>query len=242
MRILMVEDEPELGVLLQANLGRAGLAVDLAPNLADAQALLDTCPYDLILLDRRLPDGSGLDFLKRLRARGVQTPVIMLTAADAIAERVEGLSAGADDYVVKPFAQEELVARIRATLRRPGSALGVTLASGNVVFNTQTRTVSIAGKPVLLARRELAGLETLMRADGRVVTRDALEDAIYALDEDRQSNVLESNLSRLRRRLEAEGADIAIRVVRGIGYRIECLTSGTPAPESGARQTEENVA
>lgn len=221
MRLLVVEDEPDLGSLLQGNLGRAGMAADLAPSLADAEALLGTCAYDLIVLDRRLPDGSGIELIRRLRTRGSAVPVIMLTAADSIAERVEGLSAGADDYVVKPFAIEELVARIRAALRRPGASLGVELTQGNVVFNTQTREVRIAGAPAVLARRELAALESLMRADGRVVTRDALEDAIYSLDDERQSNAMESNLSRLRRHLEAAGADIMVRVVRGIGYRLE---------------------
>lgn len=226
MRLLVVEDEPELGALLLAHLSRAGLAADRAPTLADAEALLSTCTFDLIVLDRRLPDGSGVDLIKRLRARGVGTPMIMLTAADSIAERVEGLAAGADDYMVKPFAMEELVARIRAALRRPGAALGVELRLGNICFNSQTREVSVAGAPLVLARRELAALESLMRADGRVVTRDALEEAIYTLDDERQSNALESNVSRLRRHLEAAGADVAVRVVRGIGYRLERAQAG----------------
>lgn len=220
MRLLAVEDEPELGRLLLDNLARAGLATDLAPCLGDAEALLGTCAYDLILLDVRLPDGSGLDFLRRLRARRNETPIILLTAADSLEDRVRGLSEGADDYVTKPFAIEELVARIRVVLRRPGRALGLTLDMGQVGFNTVTREVTVAGQPLTLARRELAALEVLMRADGRVVTRQSLEDAMYALEEDRQSNVLESTLSRLRRRLEASEAGLAIRVVRGVGYRL----------------------
>jgi len=221
LRLLLIEDEPDLGQLLHHNLGRSGFAADLAPNLADARAYLSTCQYDLLIVDRRLPDGEGMDLLRELRARSNQVPVIMLTAADAIHDRVAGLGAGADDYIVKPFALEELVARIRAALRRPGAALGMQLTSGNIAFNTQTREVTISGHAASLPRRELSLLESLMRAGGRIVTRDVLEAALYGLEEDRQSNVLESHVSRLRRSLEAAGADATIRVARGIGYRMD---------------------
>jgi DNA-binding response OmpR family regulator len=203
------------------NLGNAGLAVDLAASLDDGTALLDVCSYDLILLDLRLPDGDGLNMLRRLRNGRVETPVIILSAADSVEDRVAGLHGGADDYLVKPFAIEELAARIGAVLRRPGRSLGLNLAAGNVAFNTVSREVRVDGRAVILARRELAALEALMRAAGRVVTREALEEAMYALDDDRQSNVLESSISRLRRRLSTEAADIGIRVVRGVGYRLE---------------------
>jgi DNA-binding response OmpR family regulator len=230
MRLLAIEDEPELGQLLVANLGRAGFAVDLAGSMGDARDLLRTCQYDLILLDLRLPDGSGLDLLRRLRADRTETPVIILSAADALEDRIAGLHEGADDYLVKPFAVEELVARISAVLRRQGAALGVAFAIGNVVFKPVSREVEIDGRPVALPRRELASLEAMMRANGRVVTRDALEESIYALEDDRQSNVLESNISRLRRRLEAEGATIGIRVVRGVGYRLVTPSAAEAMP------------
>jgi DNA-binding response OmpR family regulator len=230
MRLLAIEDEPDLGQLLVVNLRRAGFAVDLAGSLGDARALLRTCQYDLILLDLRLSDGSGLELLRRLRAERVETPVIILSAADALEERIAGLHGGADDYLVKPFAVEELVARISAVLRRQGGALGLAFSIGNVVFKPVSREVEIDGRPVTLARRELASLEAMMRANGRVVTREALEEGIYALEDDRQSNVLESNMSRLRRRLEAEGANIGIRVVRGVGYRIVALGSAEAIP------------
>jgi DNA-binding response OmpR family regulator len=220
MRILAVEDEPELARLLLVNLSRMGFATDHAACVEDAHALLDTCSYDLVLLDVRLPDGSGVDLLRQMRARRQEVPVILLPAADSVDDRVAGLGAGADDYVTKPFALEELVARMRAVLRRPGRALSLTLTAGNICFNSVTREVCVGDRHVALARRELAALESLMRADGRVVTREALEEAIYGLEEDRQSNVLESTLSRLRRRLEAEGAKVGIRVMRGVGYRI----------------------
>lgn len=240
MRLLAIEDEPELGRLLVANLRQFGLAVDWARNLADGRALLETCCYDLILLDLRLPDGRGLDLLQKLRAERCETPVIVLSAADSVADRIAGLREGADDYMVKPFSIEELAARIGAVLRRPGRTLGISLLNGNVSFNSVTREVVIDGRDVVLPRRELAALETLMRADGRVVTREGLEEAVYALEDDRQSNVLESSLSRLRRRLEAEGATIGIRVVRGVGYRIEAIAgaapSGAPVPGGEAAQ------
>ena len=228
MRLLAIEDEPELGRLLVNNLSQCGFAVDLAESLENGRALLDTCDYDLILLDLRLPDGNGLGLLRRLRADRKEIPVIVLSAADSVADRVSGLHEGADDYVVKPFAIEELSARIGAVLRRPGRTLGITLAMGNLACNSVSREVAIDGRSVVIPRRELAALETLLRADGRVVTRENLEEAVYALEDDRQSNVLESSISRLRRRLEAEGANIGIRVVRGVGYRIEAVASLVP--------------
>jgi DNA-binding response OmpR family regulator len=230
MRLLAIEDEPDLGHLLVANLGRAGFAVDLAGSLGDARALLRTCQYDLILLDLRLSDGSGLDLLRRLRAGRTETPVIILSAADAVEDRIGGLHEGADDYLVKPFAVEELVARIRAVLRRQGGGLSIAFSIGNVGFKPVSREVEIDGRPVTLPRRELALLEAMMRANGRVVTRDALDGGIYALEDDRQSNVLESTISRLRRRLEAEGANIGIRVVRGVGYRLEASNAAEATP------------
>ncbi len=231
MRLLAIEDEPELGDLLVRNLAQLGMAVDLARTVSDAISLLEICAYDLILLDLRLPDGDGLALLRTLRAERNEVPVIVLSAADSVQDRINGLREGADDYLVKPFSIEELGARIGAVLRRPGRTLGITLSIGNVTFHSVRREVEIGGRSVVLPRRELAALETLMRADGRVVTRESLEEAIYALEDDRQSNVLESSLSRLRRRLETEEASIGIRVVRGVGYRIE-LHIGA-APETG---------
>jgi DNA-binding response OmpR family regulator len=223
MRLLAIEDEPELGELLVNNLGKVGIAVDLAATLEIAREYLAVCRYDLILLDLRLPDGKGLELLQKLRSLQDETPVIVVSAADSVQDRISGLREGADDYLVKPFAIDELGARISAVLRRPGRTLGLTLSVGNVTFHSVRREVEIDGRPIVLPRRELAALESLMRADGRVVTRDSLEEAMYALDDDRQSNVLEASLSRLRRRLETEEADLSIRVVRGVGYRLELL-------------------
>lgn len=220
MRLLVVEDEPRLGQLIVSHLKQEGFAVDWSQTIADAQEYAATNIYDLILLDLRLPDGSGLDFLKALRRGHDNVPVIILSAADTVDDRVTGLTEGADDYIIKPFAVPELITRIRVALRRPGAALGLELRCGNVVFKTVSSSISVGGVPLVIPRRELAILESLMRASGRVVTKSALEESAYALEDDRQSNVIESHMSRLRRRLEMAGAQINIRTVRGVGYCI----------------------
>lgn len=234
MRLLAVEDEPRLGENIVSNLTREGFAVDLAPTIADAEDYVSTNSYDLILLDLWLPDGSGLDYLRKLRRNRIAIPIIILSAADTVDDRVLGLTEGADDYIVKPFALPELVARIRVALRRPGAALGLELRIGNVTFNTATSSVSVDDHPLVVPRRELSILESLMRASGRVVTKHALEASAYALEDDRQSNVLESHVSRLRRRLEAADARVDIRVVRGVGYRLdEAKNNGGNSDEIG---------
>jgi DNA-binding response OmpR family regulator len=227
MRVLAIEDDPELGRILVESLGDLGFAVDLAASLEDGGALLAACGYSIVLLDLSLPDGSGLRFLHGLREQGSEIPVIVLSAADSVGDRVAGFFEGADDYLGKPFAAEELAARMRAILRRAGRALSLSLRLGDVAFNSISRQVEVAGRSVALPRRELMALETLMRAEGRVVTHEALEEAIYALDDARESNVLESCISRLRRRLDAAGSTVAVRVMRGLGYRLEA------APKAG---------
>jgi DNA-binding response OmpR family regulator len=226
MRLLIVEDEPKLGQFLTRNLTREGFAVDLATTLEMAKDLSDTNLYDLIILDLRLPDGSGLDFLKARSLHRERPPVIILTAADSTKDRVEGLNAGADDYLGKPFAHEELIARIGALLRRPGNALGVLLKAGDIEFDTIARSVSVLGKPLTLPRREITTLELLMRATGRVVVKEALESAVYTIDDEPSSNAIEANVSRLRRRLKASGSKVEINVVRGLGYILIAAESG----------------
>ncbi len=218
MRLLAVEDERELSELVKANLGRHGFAVDLAPTLADAQACLNTTAYDVILLDLQLPDGDGLSLLKAVREAGQTIPVIALTARDTIADRVAGLNQGADDYLVKPFALDELVARIHAVVRRMGGASAVVLRLGNLSFNPATQEVSVGEVSVTVPRRELSTLEVLMRAAGRVVTRDRLLDELYGHGEEPASNAVDSHISRLRKRLSEAGSDVSIQVIRGVGY------------------------
>ncbi len=191
MRILAVEDEKELAILLRDNLAQRGFAADIAGSVAEAEACLEVAPYDVMLLDRRLPDEDGLTLLRRLRDADVGIGVIVVTARDAIEDRVEGLNMGADDYIVKPFAIEELIARVNAILRRPGGSLGRDLRVGDVAYNIATREVRVAEMPVVLPRRELATLELLMRSAGRVVTRDKLLDGLYGFEEEPNSNAVE---------------------------------------------------
>ena len=218
MRLLVVEDEPKLGKFLASSLTRDGFAVDLATTLEMAEALNRVTAYDLVILDLRLPDGSGLEFLKARNLNKERPPVLILTAADSIQDRVDGLNAGADDYLGKPFAHEELLARINALLRRPGGALGLTLKAGGIDFDTATRCVTVHGTPLTLPRREVTTLELLMRAKGRVVGRQSLEAAVYTIDDEPSSNAIEANISRLRRRLKGAGSMAEIQVVRGLGY------------------------
>lgn len=203
------------------NLSRAGFAVDTASSLDEAASAVRSMRYDTILLDLRLPDGDGLSLLKTLRGGGDKTPVIVLTARDAVADRVRGLNAGADDYLVKPFAIEELVARINAVLRRPNENLELRIGVANLEFDTAHREARVDGQPLALPRRELGLLELLLRRAGRVVTRDALQDALYGEGDEIESNAVDANLSRLRRRLSEAGAQIRIRAVRGVGYLLQ---------------------
>src|SRR5258708_39102623 len=168
MRLLAVEDETELSELVKANLGRHGFAVDLAATLADAQACLKTTSYDVILLDLQLPDGDGIDLLRAVRGAGETTPVIAVTARDTVADRVSGLNEGADDYLVKPFALDELVARIHAVVRRMGGASAVVLRLGNLSFNPATQEVAVGEVSVTVPRPELSAPAVLMRPPGPV--------------------------------------------------------------------------
>ena len=225
MRLLAVEDEKDLSELVKTNLARHGFAVDLAATLADAQACLKTTSYDVILLDLQLPDGDGLALLRAVRGAGQTTPVIAVTARDRLADRVSGLNEGADDYLVKPFALDELVARINAVVRRAGGTKGVVLRLGNLAFNPGTQEVSVGEAALEVPRRELATLEALMRAAGRVVTRDRLIDELYGHGEEPASNAVDSHISRLRKRLGEAGSDVSIQVIRGVGYVMKARPS-----------------
>ncbi|MBS0524560.1 MAG: response regulator [Proteobacteria bacterium] len=218
MRLLVVEDEARIAELVRSALLRDGFAVDVIGLCNDAREALATTPYDATILDLGLPDGDGLRLLKELRGRGNAVPVLVLTARDAVEHRVAGLDAGADDYLIKPFAMAELVARTKALLRRPGGALGITLKAGNVVFDTIGRDVRVADKGLVLTRREIAILEHLMRRAGRVVPKSVLEDKLYGVDDELESNAIPVHVHHLRRKLMDHAATIEIHTVRGIGY------------------------
>jgi DNA-binding response OmpR family regulator len=218
MRLLVVEDEIRIAELLASALGRAGFAVDAVGTAADAREALALTAYDAAILDLGLPDGDGLALLAGLRRRGSGVPVLVLTARDAVEDRVAGLDTGADDYLVKPFATAELVARTKALLRRPGHALGLTLEAGNVALDTVGRDVRVGAAVLPLPRQELAILEHLMRRLGRVVPKAVLEEKLYGTDETPESNAVPVHVHHLRRKLAEAGATPEIHTVRGIGY------------------------
>jgi len=218
MRLLVIEDEPRIADILKAGLERAGFALDVVCCYADAKEALALGSYDAAILDLGLPDGDGMDLLAGLRPAPNRIPILILTARDAVQARVAGLDAGADDYLVKPFDIAEVIARTKALLRRPGGALGVTLQAGNVLFDTIGRDVRIGDLPVQLPRRECTILELLLRRQGRVVPKAVIEERLYGIDDEVESNAVPVHMHHLRRRLQEANATAEIHTVRGIGY------------------------
>jgi two-component system, OmpR family, response regulator len=216
MRILLVEDEPDLGAAVQEHVRQAGHAVDWFQNLASSDAAMRTVAYDLLLLDLQLPDGRGLDFLRALRVRRDAIPVVILTARDQISDRIEGLSAGADDYLVKPFDLDELIARLNAVARRYFGTTATARQFGPVELELEARLARRDGVEVELTAREWAVLEVLARRPNATVSREQIEDALYAFEQEIESNAIEVYISRIRRKL---GRDF-VRTARGLGYRI----------------------
>jgi two-component system OmpR family response regulator len=223
VRILLVEDEPEMASVLRIALHKRGILVDHADTLASGARHVDATPYNALVLDRRLPDGDGLALVSELRAAGNPVPVLMLTARDALDDRVAGLDAGADDYLGKPFAVEELLARIRALLRRPAATQADALQIAALSFDFTHCEASVAGQRMELPRRELLALEALVRRAGRTVLRAALERAVFGFDAEIQSNALETHVSRLRKKLADSGAGVEIASIRGVGYLLRPL-------------------
>jgi two-component system OmpR family response regulator/two-component system response regulator QseB len=217
MRFLLVEDDRMIGDSLRAALRMEGHAVDWVRDAAAAEATVASEAFDLVLLDLGLPQGDGLQVLRSLRARGNATPVIVLTARDGPGDRVAGLDAGADDYLVKPFELDELGARIRAVLRRQAGRAVPRLAHGGVTLDPATRQVMRDGQPVLLSAREYAVLELLMQRPGAVLSRAQIEDRLYGWGEEIESNAVSVYVHQLRKKL---GADF-IRSMRGVGYFLD---------------------
>jgi len=218
MRLAVVEDNPELAQLLAQGLKAEGYEVDLLTTAAAARAAVSTTRYAALILDLGLPDGDGLSILREIRHSQDPLPVLVLTARGGVQDRVNGLRSGADDYLVKPFALEELVARLEALLRRPGQLLGRSLALANLVFDTESRQAFIDDKPQTLSAREGAVLELLMRRKGRVVSKKLVEDQIFGLSGEVASNAVEVYVHRLRKQLAEHGAKVEIHTVRGVGY------------------------
>jgi DNA-binding response OmpR family regulator len=218
VRILVVDDDAAVRRSLATALGRDGYDVVSAGDGGAALAQTSLVGVDAIVLDVAIPEPNGLEVCRRLRSRGDRTPILMLTARDLIDDRVAGLDAGADDYLIKPFATAELIARTKALLRRPGGALGTVLKAGNIIFDTIGRDVRVGEVPVLLTRREGALLEHLMRRLGRVVPKSVLEEKLYGIDDELESNAIPVHIHHLRRKLEDASADAEIHTVRGLGY------------------------
>ncbi len=195
----------------------------------DARLALGSIRYSAMILDLGLPDEDGMNVLKEMRRDRDPLPVLVLTARGSVDDRVQGLRAGADDYLVKPFALEELVARLQALMRRPGELLGRSLSIANLVFDTESRQIFVDGRPELFSSRESAVLELLMRRQGRVVTKKAVEDQIFGMSSDVASNAVEVYVSRLRKHLAECRARLQIHTVRGVGYMI--------AEETGSAKT-----
>ena len=218
MRLLIIEDEARIAEIVRSALARAGFAVDAVGLYSEAQEALAANRYDAVILDLGLPDGDGLALLKEMRKRGNAVPVLVLTARDAVEHRVAGLDGGADDYLIKPFATSEVVARTKAMLRRPGGALGTILSSGNIAFDMIGRDMRIGETVLVLPRRESAILEHLMRRAGRVVPKAVLEETLYGIDDELGSNAIPVHVHHLRRKLMDGGASVEIHTVRGVGY------------------------
>ncbi len=217
MRVLLAEDEPQLCEQIKKLLSAEGRVVDVANNGTDALHLGATEPYDMIILDIGLPERDGISVLREWRSAGVKTPVLILTARDGWSERVDGLDAGADDYMTKPFHMPELAARVRAILRRQSGQLNPVIEMGNVMLDTRNGRVSVGGIPVDLTAQEIAVLTYLAHNMGRMVSRTELSEHIYEYDGDRDSNTIAVFITRLRKKL---GSDL-ITTVRGRGYMID---------------------
>lgn len=220
MRILLIEDDRALAHALVDCLTEAGMAVDHGVDLEQAELLLATNTYAALVLDRGLPDGDGITLLRKLRQNGKGIAVLVLTARGEVQARIAGLDAGADDYVSKPFAPDELVARIRAVLRRNGSFQGRDIACANLHFDLDNLTLMVEGRAVPLSAREAGLLALLLRRSGQVVTKRLAEDQLFGAQEILGSNAIEVYVHRLRQKLEAAGSSAEILTVRGVGYLI----------------------
>jgi two-component system response regulator QseB len=219
MRVLLAEDDPMIGRAVESGLRGNACAVDWARDGVEAQLALANGVYDLLLLDLGLPRRDGLEILAALRREGSDMPVVVITARDAVGDRIAGLDRGADDYIVKPFDLDELLARVRAVMRRRRGRASCQATFGALMIDAVTRKVVFEGRDTDLSPREFAVLEALMAEPGAVVSREKLEDAVYGWGEEVGSNSIEVHLHHLRRKLKPE----LIRNVRGVGYRLAQL-------------------
>jgi DNA-binding response OmpR family regulator len=220
MRLLLVEDNARLSDLIVAGLAKHGFAVDAVATVLETLSVLSTTHFALVILDLGQPDGDGLAVIQHLRNAGSTTPLLVLTARQSTEDKVKGLQQGADDYLGKPFAFDELVARVRALLRRPSAYLGGQLKLGTLSFDTAEKQITVRGATHQVSAREAVILEALLRRSNHVVPKTILEDQLYGLSSEGSANAVEVYVHRLRKQLERSGAGVAIHTVRGVGYLI----------------------
>jgi DNA-binding response OmpR family regulator len=220
MKVLIVEDENKVGRFIERALTEQSHTARLVDSCATARDALADSAYDAIILDLGLPDGDGLDLLREWRGAGFNEPVLILSARDAVSDRIRGLNLGADDYLAKPFSLEELVARMRALLRRQSATKSTQLEHGPVRMDLLTRQVSVAGQPVELTSREFALLELFLQHAGRVLTRTLIAERIWEASYDMETNLIDVYVRRLRQKLGATDEQPLIRTVRGTGYQL----------------------
>jgi len=226
MRVLVVEDERRIADFISRGLSEQGYAVDVAYDGDEALDWANVAEFDVIILDVMLPARDGIEVCHILRERGLRTPILMLTARDAVEDRVRGLDSGADDYLVKPFAFAELLARLRALTRREPAPLGTVLQVGDVVLDTTTREASRKGMCLELTSKEYALLEYLMRHPNQVLTRTMIAEHVWNYDFDNATNVIDVHIRNLRRKIDDPFPTKLIQTVRGAGYRISARQSG----------------
>jgi DNA-binding response OmpR family regulator len=226
VRVLIVEDDPRQGPLLQQGLEEDGLGADLVESGEDALSAALATPFDVISLDVMIPARDGFDVCRELRRRRIETPILMLTARDAVSDRVRGLDAGADDYLTKPFAFEEFLARVRALARRHLADRTALMVAGDLQLDTHGRTATVRGKPLSLTMKEFAILEYLMHHPGRLLERNQIAEHVWDYSFSSESNLVEVYIARLRRKLSAAGLRDCIATVRHGGYRFEPAPAG----------------
>lgn len=221
MRVLIVEDEPEMVSALIKAFEKEGMVADGISSIGQAKSILSDSDYGLIILDRQLPDGDGISLVPFIRKLNEDIPIIFLTGKSDVNDRIAGLDLGADDYLIKPFSFEELMARIRAIGRRPAKIDFPMVTIANLTFDFNNRDVMVDGIPLYLPRRQLLVLEALCTRARRTVLREWMVERVYGVNEDIQSNSLDSHVSRLRRSLESADAEVTIHVIRGVGYLLK---------------------
>ncbi len=221
MRILVVEDEKKLSDMIKRGLSEKAYAIDTASNGEEGQNLAESIPYDLIILDIILPKKDGIQVCLSLREKKIKTPILMLTCKDSVGDKVLGLDSGADDYLTKPFAFDELTARVRALLRRENSLVFSKLQVGDLVMDTAAKQVSRGDKTIELTAKEYEMLEYLMRHPNIIVTRTMFEEHIWNLELEGASNMVDVYIRRLRSKIDEGNEDSLIQTVRGVGYRLK---------------------